>query len=66
MKRTKLLLIAMAVWAYGYAQETHVIEPAILEVHYDSWQEEYDDSYILRIGKTANQFLVTIVIGMTV
>ncbi len=56
MKRTKLLLIAMAVWAYGYAQETHVIEPAILEVRYDSWQEEYDDSYILRVGKTANQF----------
>ena len=27
MKRTKLLLIAMAVWVYGYAQETHVIEP---------------------------------------
>ena len=48
MKRTKLLLIAMSVWAYGYAQETHVIEPAILEVRYDSWQEEYDDSYILR------------------
>ena len=56
MKRTKLLLIAMSVWAYGYAQETHVIEPAILEVRYDSWQEEYDDSYILRVGKTANQF----------
>jgi GLPGLI family protein len=56
MKRTKLLLIAMSVWAYGYAQETHVIEPAILEVRYDSWQEEHDDSYILRVGKTANQF----------
>ena len=56
MKRTKLLLIAMSVWAYGYAQETHVIEPAILEVRYDSWQEEHDDSYILRVGKNANQF----------
>ena len=56
MKRTKLLLIAMALWVYGYAQETHVIEPALLEVRYDSWQEEHDDSYILRIGKTTNQF----------
>ena len=59
--------MALAVCAYSYAQErprvgeqssgkTHVIEPAILEVRYDSWQAEYDDSYILRIGKTANQF----------
>ena len=67
MMRTKLLLMALAVCAYSYAQErprvgeqssgkTHVIEPAILEVRYDSWQAEYDDSYILRIGKTANQF----------
>jgi len=38
------------------AQETHVIEPAILEVQYDSWQEKEDDSFILRVGKTANQF----------
>ena len=50
MKRTKMLLSALAVWTCGFAQETHVIEPAILEVRYDSWQEEHDDSYILRTG----------------
>lgn len=38
------------------AQETHVIEPAILECRYDSWQEKENDSFILRVGKTANQF----------
>ncbi len=38
------------------AQSQHVIEPAILEVRYDCWQAEHDDSYILRVGKTANQF----------
>ena len=38
------------------AQRQHVIEPAILEVRYDCWQAEHDDSYILRVGKTANQF----------
>ena len=56
MKRTKMLLSALAVWTCGFAQETHVIEPAILEVRYDSWQEEHDDSYILRTGKTNCQF----------
>ena len=38
------------------AQGQHVIEPAILEVRYDCWQAEHDDSYILRVGKIANQF----------
>lgn len=36
MIRTKLLLVALAVSVCSYAQETHVIEPAILEVRYDS------------------------------
>ena len=55
MKKT---LIMLTIWCplFAMAQETHVIEPAILEVRYDSWQEEHDDAYILRVGKTANQF----------
>ena len=54
----KKMLILLTIWCplFAMAQETHVIEPAILEVRYDSWQEEHDDSYILRVGKTANQF----------
>ena len=55
--RQFLLLLAMLSAAtFASAQETHVIEPAILEVRYDSWQEKEDDSFILRVGKTANQF----------
>ena len=56
MKRLILLSVMCLVAIALNAQETHVIEPAILEVRYNSWQEEHDDSYILRIGKTANQF----------
>ena len=52
MKRTKLLLIAMSVWAYGYAQETHVIEPAILEVRYESERQPTSFSVIIVIGMT--------------
>lgn len=56
MKRL-IIFSMMCLVAIGLtAQETHVIEPAILEVRYDSWQEEHDDSYILRVGKNANQF----------
>jgi len=32
------------------AQGQHVIEPAILEVRYDCWQAEHDDSYIHSAG----------------
>ncbi len=39
-----------------FAQGNRTIEPAIFEVCYDSWQAEHDDSYILRVGKTTNQF----------
>ena len=56
MKKQILLSVMCLVAIASNAQESHVIEPAILEVRYDSWQEEHDDSYILRIGKTANQF----------
>ena len=54
----KKMLIMLTIWCplFAMAQETHVIEPAILEVRYESWQEEHDDAYILRVGKTANQF----------
>ena len=51
-----LLLAMLSAATFASAQETHVIEPAILEVRYDSWQEKEDDSFILRVGKTANQF----------
>ena len=61
MKRLLTLLSALMasiLWKPSpvMAQENHVIEPAILEVRYDSWQQEHDDSYILRVGKTTNQF----------
>lgn len=67
MKKVSLLLAALTLCTWGFAQEkaqvdnrmsgtTHPIEPATLEVRYDCWQTEHDDAYILRVGKTANQF----------
>ena len=50
------MIVMLATFLATYAQEPHVIEPAVLEVRYDSWQEEHDDSYILRVGKTVSQF----------
>ena len=55
MRKPAIILMCLMV-SFAFAQSTHIIEPAILEVRYDCWQAEYDDSYILRIGKTANQF----------
>lgn len=56
MKIILFILIAFTCPISIIAQDNGIIEPAILEVRYDSWQEEHDDSYILRMGKTANQF----------
>ena len=56
MKHTFLFILSLCLTLNVNAQETHVIEPAILEVRYDSWQKDCSDSYILRTGKTANQF----------
>lgn len=50
------LIICMCPISVLKAQKTKVIEPAVLEVRYDSWQTEHDDSYILRVGKTISQF----------
>jgi hypothetical protein len=55
MRKPAIILMCLMV-SFAFAQSTHIIEPAILEVRYDSWQEEHDDSYILRVGKNANQF----------
>lgn len=38
------------------AQETRVIEPAILECRYDAFQKGGEDSYILRTGRNTSQF----------
>ena len=55
MRKPAIILMCLMV-SFAFAQSTHIIEPAIFEVRYDSWQEEHDDSYILRVGKTTNQF----------
>lgn len=55
----KILVIFVMLSLYQgsiLAQMNRVIEPAILEVRYDSWQKEHDDAYILRVGKTVSQF----------
>jgi len=56
MKTICLILLETLALQSVSAQETHVIEPATFEVLYDSQQGDDTDSYILRIGKTANQF----------
>ena len=54
--KTSLIILAGCIYGLNLFAQNKVIEPAILEVRYDSWQVEHDDSYILRVGKTANQF----------
>lgn len=56
MKYLSLFFLFMCMTVNANAQETHIIEPAVLEVCYDSWQKDGEDSYILRVGRTANQF----------
>jgi len=56
MKKLLYILLVFLSPTTIVAQDNRVIEPAILEVRYDCWQTEHDDSYILRVGKTANQF----------
>jgi len=56
MKKLSYILLVLLSPTTIVAQDNRVIEPAILEVRYDCWQTEHDDSYILRVGKTANQF----------
>jgi len=56
MKAFLNVLLAFLCPVTNVAHDNRVIEPAILEVRYDSWQKEHDDSYILRVGKTVNQF----------
>jgi GLPGLI family protein len=40
----------------GLAQETHVIEPSILEVRYEVTHEKDKDMYVLRCGKNVSQY----------
>ena len=40
----------------GLAQETHVIEPSILEVRYEVTHEKDKDMYALRCGKNVSQY----------
>lgn len=56
MKTFWFILTACTYTISVLAQNNKIVEPAILEVRYDSWQEAHDDSYILRMGKASNQF----------
>lgn len=56
MKKIFLSFILLSYSGYIFGQGNEVIEPSILEVRYDCWQAQHDDSYILRVGKTTNQF----------
>ena len=40
----------------GLAQETHIIEPSILEVRYEVTHEKDKDMYVLRCGKNVSQY----------
>ena len=56
MMRKTLLLSAWAICAISYAQETHTIEPAVLEVRYQVEQGKNKDVYTLRCGKNVSQY----------
>lgn len=49
---TILLLFPMALMA----QQTHVLEPSIMEVAYHEISGKYNDDYALRVGKSMSQY----------
>ena len=49
---TILLLFPMALMA----QQTHVLEPSIMEVAYHEISGKYNDDYDLRVGKSMSQY----------
>ena len=39
-----------------YAQETHIIEPAEIEISYSTKESSFWDTYIFRYGKNISQY----------
>lgn len=56
MKRLILLSMMCLVTITSTAQETHVIEPSILEVRYEVTHEKDKDMFALRCGKNVSQY----------
>ena len=55
MKQILIVFLWMlSLW--GLAQETHVIEPSILEVSYEVTHEKDKDMFALRCGKNVSQY----------
>ena len=55
MKQIIISLFSMLT-LYGQAQESHVIEPSILEVRYEVTHEKDKDMFALRCGKNVSQY----------
>jgi hypothetical protein len=56
MKQLVLTSMILASFSYCQAQETHVIEPAILEITYNVTHGKDKDIYALRCGKNVSQY----------
>ena len=56
MKKQILLSVMCLVAIASNAQETHVIEPSILEVRYEVIHEKDKDMFALRCGKNVSQY----------
>ena len=52
----KRLILFSMLTLYGQAQETHIIEPSILQVRYEVTHEKDKDMFALRCGKNVSQY----------
>ena len=55
MRKPAIILMCLMV-SFAFAQSTHIIEPAILEVHYKVTHGKQKDEYALRCGKNVSQY----------
>lgn len=50
------LIVALIICTLVLAQETHVIEPSLIEISYHETYGKYHDDYALRVGKSMSQY----------
>lgn len=57
MNRSKIIVLILLLFPPALmAQQTHVLEPSIMEVAYHETCGKYHDDYALHVGKSTSQY----------
>lgn len=57
MNRSKIIVLILLLFPPALmAQQTHVLEPSIMEVAYHETCDKYHDDYALHVGKSTSQY----------